>query len=110
MGLKWTATLMVEFEMLDGRPDSLALAQTVPAREAGLLKHNIEHGRELATTGVKPKSAKVQILSQGQRTINFAVCPAPVRPCASRGGLCGTIGLKAGPNRVGGAMLGTPRR
>lgn len=65
MGLKWIATLKVEFEMLDGRPDGVALAQTVLAREAGLLKHNIEHGRELATTGVKPKSAKVRILSQG---------------------------------------------
>jgi hypothetical protein len=65
MDLKWIATLKVEFETLDGRPDSLALAQTVLAREAGLLKHNIEHGRELAATGVKAKSAKVQILSQG---------------------------------------------
>jgi hypothetical protein len=65
MALKWTATLKVEFEMLDGRPDSLALARTVLAREAGLLERNIEHGREVAVTGVKPKSAKVQILSQG---------------------------------------------
>jgi hypothetical protein len=65
MGLKWIATLKVEFEMWDGTPDSLALAQMVLAREAGLLKHNIEHGREFATTGVKPKSAKVQIVSQG---------------------------------------------
>jgi hypothetical protein len=65
MGLKWIATLKVEFEILDGRPDSLALAQTVLAREVGLLKHNTEHGRELDATGAKPKSAKIQILSQG---------------------------------------------
>jgi hypothetical protein len=76
MGLKWTATLKVEFEMLDGRPDSLVLAQMVLAREANLLKHNIEHGRDVAATGVKSKSAKVRILSQG------AALPALIRPCA----------------------------
>jgi hypothetical protein len=51
--------------MLDGRPDSLALAQTVLTREVGLLKHNIERGKEATATGVKPNSARVQILSQG---------------------------------------------
>ena len=82
MGLKWIATLKVEFEMLDGRPDSLALAQTVLAREAGHLKHNIELGRELAATGVKPSPQKSKYCLRGQHTINFAVYPAPVRPCA----------------------------
>jgi hypothetical protein len=65
MGLKWMATLRVEFAMLDGSSDSLALAQTFLTREVGLLKQHIEHGGEVTATGVKPNSARVQILSQG---------------------------------------------
>lgn len=65
MGLKWTATLRIEFEMLDGRPDSLALAQTVLAREAGLLKHNIEHG------GRSPRPASNQV-REGPDTVSGA--------------------------------------
>jgi hypothetical protein len=65
VGLKWTVTLKVEFDMLDGRPDGHALAQTILTHEVGLLKHNIERVREAVATEVKSDSARVRILSQG---------------------------------------------
>ena len=63
MGLKWTAKLIVEFEMLDGQPETLA--QTVLRREVAQFQSGIERGREVARTGVKPGSAKIEIVSQG---------------------------------------------
>jgi hypothetical protein len=63
MGLKWTAKLNVEFEMMDGQPDSLA--RVVLAREVAQFQSSIERGREVARTGVKPGSAKVKVVSEG---------------------------------------------
>jgi hypothetical protein len=63
MGQKWIATLKVEFEMEDGRPDGLA--KMVLLREVGQFRNNIERGLGIAPTGVKANSAKVEIVSEG---------------------------------------------
>lgn len=61
--MKWTATLKVTFEMELGQPDSLA--KTVLMREVGQFRQAIERGSGIGRTGVKPGSAKIDILSQG---------------------------------------------
>jgi hypothetical protein len=64
VGVKYFATLLVEFEMEDGQPENLA--KIVLNREVGRLHHAIERGSEVAPTGVKPGSARVEILDQGE--------------------------------------------
>jgi hypothetical protein len=61
--MKWTATLRVTFEMEPGQPDGLA--RMVMMREAATLQHAIERGVGIASTGVKPGSANVEIIDQG---------------------------------------------
>jgi len=63
MGEKWIATLKVEFEMHDDRTEGMA--KMVLQREVGQFRNNIERGLGIGPTGVKPNSAKVEILSQG---------------------------------------------
>lgn len=63
MGIKWTATLKVEFELVDGQEERLA--RVVLTRELGKFRVGIEQGIGLAPTGVKRGSAKVEIVSQG---------------------------------------------
>ena len=65
MGIKWTATLKVEFELVDGQEESLA--RVVLTREVGRFRLGIEQGIGLAPTGVKRGSAKVEIASQGPK-------------------------------------------
>jgi hypothetical protein len=64
MGIKWTAELRVTFEMLE-MEEPERLAATVLRREAGYFEHALERRRGVAPTGVKPGSAKVEILSDG---------------------------------------------
>jgi hypothetical protein len=66
MGIKWTATLHVEFELVDGQEERLA--RVVLTREVGRFRLGIEQGIGLAPTGVKRGSAKVEIASQGLET------------------------------------------
>jgi hypothetical protein len=63
MGIRWTATLRVTFEMEDGQPDGLA--RIVLTREVGKFRSGIERGEGIARTGVKRDSANVDIVSQG---------------------------------------------
>jgi len=63
MGIKWTATLKVEFELVDGQEERLA--RVVLTREVGKFRVGIEQGVGLAPTGVKIGSATVDIASQG---------------------------------------------
>ena len=63
MGMKWTATLKVEFELADGQEERVA--RVVLTREVGKSRVGIEQGIGLAPTGVKRGSAKVEIVSQG---------------------------------------------
>ena len=63
MGIKWTATLKVEFELVDGQEEPLA--RVVLTREVGRFRVGIEQGIGLAPTGIKRGSAKVEIVSQG---------------------------------------------
>ena len=63
MGIKWTATLNVEFDLIDGQEERLA--RVVLTREVGRFRVGIEQGIGLAPTGVKRGSAKVEIISQG---------------------------------------------
>jgi hypothetical protein len=65
MGIKWTAKLRVEFEMMDDQPTGLE--RFVLTRVVNQFRRYIEGGREIATptTGVKLGSAKVEIVSQG---------------------------------------------
>ena len=63
MGIKWTATLKVEFELIDSEEERLA--RVILTREAGRFRVGIERGIGLAPTGVVHDSAKVEIMSQG---------------------------------------------
>ena len=63
MGIKWTATLKVEFELADGQEERVA--RVVLTREVGKFRVGIQQGIGLAPTGVKRGSAKVEIVSQG---------------------------------------------
>lgn len=63
MGIKWTATLKVEFELVDGQEERVA--RVVLTREVGRFRVGIEQGIGLAPTGIKRGSAKVEITSQG---------------------------------------------
>jgi hypothetical protein len=62
MGIKWTATLKVEFELVDGQEERVA--RVVLTREVGRFRVGIEQGIGLAPTGIKRGSAKVEITSQ----------------------------------------------
>ena len=64
MGIKWTAKLRVEFEMMDDQP--AGLERFVLTRVVNQFRRYVEGAREIAMpTGVKPGSAKVEIVSQG---------------------------------------------
>jgi hypothetical protein len=63
VGLKWRATLTVEFEMEDGQPEGLA--RTVLTPEVGKFRNGIEVGERVGRTGVMHDSARVEIVSQG---------------------------------------------
>jgi hypothetical protein len=63
VGLKWTATLTVEFEMEEGQPENLA--KVVLNRQAMKFQHDIERGMDVGRTGVKHGSAKVIVVTQG---------------------------------------------
>ena len=64
MGVKWTARLKVDFEMDDGVSAHLAEARLkVSAAE---FQRFIESGRGNGSTRVKPGSAKIDIVAQGQ--------------------------------------------
>jgi hypothetical protein len=63
MEIKWTATLKVEFELVDGEDERLA--RVILTREVGRFRVGIEQGIGLAPTCVKRGSAKVEIVSQG---------------------------------------------
>jgi len=63
MGLKWTAKLNVEFEMMDGQPEGLA--QILLSREVAQFRSDIERGTGIAPLGIKRGSVKVEIVSQG---------------------------------------------
>ena len=69
MGIKWTATLNVEFELVDGQEERLACV--VLTREAGRFRVGVEQGIGLAPTGVKRGSAKVEIVSQGLKILKI---------------------------------------
>jgi hypothetical protein len=63
MGTKWIATLKVEFEMIE--EDQERLARVILTREIGKFRIGLEQGIGLAPTGVRPSSAKVEIITQG---------------------------------------------
>ena len=63
MGIKWTATLKVEFELVAGQEERLA--RVVLTREVGRFRVGIKQGIGLAPTGIKRGSAKVEIVSHG---------------------------------------------
>ena len=63
MGIKWIATLKVEFEMEDGQPEGLP--KIVLTREVNIFQDAIERDRGIGKTGVKRGSAKVEVISQG---------------------------------------------
>jgi len=64
MGVKWSARLKVDFEM-----DERVSAQLAEARlkvSAAELQRFIESGHGNGSTRVKPGSAKIDIVAQGQ--------------------------------------------
>jgi hypothetical protein len=63
VGLKWNATLDVEFEMEEGQSENLA--KMVLKRQAMQFQNDIERGLGVERTGVKQGSAKVEIVRQG---------------------------------------------
>ena len=65
MGLKWTANLTVEFEILDDRSQPENLARIVLMREVAQFRLNIERGLGVGPTGVKRNTAQVEIVAQG---------------------------------------------
>ena len=65
MGLKWTAKLNVEFEMMDDRLQPENLARIVLMREVAQFRLNIERGLGVGPTGVKRNTAQVEIVAQG---------------------------------------------
>jgi len=64
MGVKWTARLKVDFEMDEGISANLAEARL--KLSAAELQRFIELGHGNGRTRVKPGSAKVDIVAQGQ--------------------------------------------
>jgi hypothetical protein len=64
MGIKWSARLTIDFEMEEGAPASLA--ETRLRQAAVEFQHLIEIRHGNGSTRVKPGSAKVTIVAQGQ--------------------------------------------
>jgi hypothetical protein len=64
MGIKWSARLTVDFEMEEGV--SATLAETRVRRSVLEFQRLIEIGHGNGSTRVKPGSAKVTIVAQGQ--------------------------------------------
>jgi hypothetical protein len=63
--MKWRATLAVEFEIGDHEPDGRA--REILRTQAAQFRDDIQRGFGLSgRTGVKPGSAKVEILAQWQ--------------------------------------------
>jgi hypothetical protein len=69
MGTKWTATLKVEFEMIE--QDQERLARIILTREVGRFRVGLEQSIGLAPTGVRPNSARIEIESQGSAPSGF---------------------------------------
>jgi hypothetical protein len=64
MGIKWSARLTVEFEMEEGVAADLAARRL--SESAIEFRRLIEIGHGNGSTRVKPGSAKVTIVAQGQ--------------------------------------------
>jgi hypothetical protein len=64
MGIKWSGRLTVDFEMEEGA--SAHLAEVRLRVSAAQFQRFIESGRGDGRTRVKPGSAKVEIVAQGQ--------------------------------------------
>jgi hypothetical protein len=91
--MRWTATLLVTFEMEPGQPEGLA--RMVMLRETATLRHAIEHGVGVAGTGVRPGSADVEIIDQG---------PVPLAAPDSPAGFLGGVFLMGPPDVNAAAM------